>query len=72
MKTPELSCKTHNKVSLLFCKEHREWICVECLASHLSHYDKLVTGTSGVIFKVLKETRDFILEKIDRLNKKVD
>ena len=70
MKTPELSCKTHNKVSLLFCKEHREWICVECLASHLSHYDKLVT--SEQIFKVLKKTRDFILEKIDRLNKKVD
>ena len=44
-KTRKLLCETHKKDSIMFCKEHREWICVECLASHLSHYDKLVTGT---------------------------
>ena len=70
VKSPRLLCETHKKDSIMFCKEHREWICVECLASHLSHYDKLVT--SEQIFKVLKKKRDFILEKIDRLNKKVD
>ena len=47
--------KPIKKDSVVFCKEHRDWICVECCLLHKNHIDKPIKGTNEHIFKKLKK-----------------
>jgi len=62
MKIPKLLCKIHKKDSVIFCKEHRDWICIECYALHSDHFDQTAKGTSEHICKILKKMKKVVVK----------